>query len=467
VAVEWTAAARLPYNLWCSPSLRAFDSVSTGDQSQVLKDSVQAKGKKAQVWRTFVTLGLVAVFGVATVASFAAPSLSQPELIWVILPLLALLAEFMPVELSRRGVRVAFTLPFVVGVMFAKGPLFAIATDALVTLVAGYALIRRSRSKYSSLWLGINAFVGMVSTSVGALAMISLNRGLSIPSELQFLGSIAFMVGYGTVNFSLVTFLDSHASGRPWSENLSSTFRLAIRSFAIYTVVGMAVATLVVNNQYAYIPLTLVPVMALRTALQYQARMYEHYYETITALTLMLQRSHPYTHGHLERVAKAAEEVARRLGLSSARSRLVREAAVLHDIGKIAVDEALLDKPAKLTESEMDHVRKHAEWGAEILRPVRGFKEIIPWILHHHERPDGTGYPARLQNDQIPLESKIIAVVDAYDAMTGSEIPGAKRTYRDPMSVEEALAELSRCSNTQFDPQVVTAFRAVVLEGRF
>jgi putative nucleotidyltransferase with HDIG domain len=201
--------------------------------------------------------------------------------------------------------------------------------------------------------------------------------------------------------------------------------------------------------------------------LQYQSTMYEHYYETITALTLMLQRAHPYTHGHLERVARAAEEVAKRLGLSSQRARMVREAAVLHDIGKIAVDEALLDKPGKLTEGEMDHVRKHAEWGAEILHPVEGFREMLPWILHHHERPDGKGYPSQLPDAEIPIESKIIAVVDAFDAMTGGDIPGTRRTYREPMDIHEAFDELFRCSGTQFDPSVVTAFRAIVMEGRY
>jgi putative nucleotidyltransferase with HDIG domain len=194
--------------------------------------------------------------------------------------------------------------------------------------------------------------------------------------------------------------------------------------------------------------------------------MYEHYYETITALTLMLQRAHPYTHGHLERVARTAEEVARRLGLNSQRARMVREAAVLHDIGKIAVDEQLLDKPSRLTDDEMEHVRQHAKWGSEILAPVQGFREMLPWILHHHERPDGRGYPMGLHDGDIPLESKIIAVVDAYDAMTGSEIPGARRTYREPLTVNEALVELERCSGTQFDTAVVHAFRAVVQEGR-
>lgn len=430
------------------------------------RGSVQAKRELVSVKRTFASLCLLAITLVALVY-FVSPKGPPGEWAWIILPALALLAEFMPVELSRRGVRVTFTLPFVAGVAFAKGPVYAIAVDMLVTLVAGYTMIRRRRTSSANLWLGINVFVGAISASVGSLAFVLLERSFKVYDGMAAVHCVAFMLGYGTINFLLVTYLDWKASGQIWSENLASTFKLSAKSFALYTVVGMAVATLVEQDLFGFVPFTIVPVLALRTALQYQARMYEHYYETITALTLMLQRAHPYTHGHLERVAKAAEEVARRVGLSGSRARMVREAAVLHDIGKIAVDEALLDKPAKLTDEEMDHVRQHAVWGAEILEPVRGFKEILPWIRYHHERPDGKGYPSGLNDRDIPIESKIIAVVDAYDAMTGSELPGTARSYRDPMTVEQALQELTRCAGTQFDPKVVGAFKSVVMEGRF
>ena len=452
------------------PLLEVADAASdeslaelTGEQRN--RERVQSKRELVSVGRTFLALGVIATALILLLGKLRPPT-TTPSVFWLILPTLALLAEMLPVELSRRGVRVTFTLPFVAGVAFAKGPLAAVAVDALVTLVAGYAMVRRRRSRSAWMWLGINACVGAISASVGALAKIGLERSVKNYDGNAAVECIAFMLGYGVVNFLLVTYLEWRSSGRTWSENLVETLKLSIKSFLLYTVVGMAVAILASEGHFAFIPFTLVPVLALRTALEYQTRMYEHYYETITALTLMLQRAHPYTHGHLERVARIAEEVARRLGLSGSRARMVREAAVLHDIGKIAVDESLLDKPAKLTAEEMDHVRMHARWGAEILEPVRGFKEMLPWIRHHHERPDGAGYPSGLKDAQIPIESKIIAVVDAYDAMTGSEIPGTKRTYRDLMTSEEALAELDRCSGSQFDPRVVQAFVAVVAEGR-
>ena len=160
-----------------------------------------------------------------------------------------------------------------------------------------------------------------------------------------------------------------------------------------------------------------------------------------------------------------SEEVAIRLGIPARRAKLLREASVLHDIGKIAVDEEILDKPAKLNASEMEHVRKHSAFGAQILAPVASLGEIVPWIRYHHERPDGTGYPDGLQDIEIPLESKIIAVVDAFDAMTGGVEGNDRRPYREPMSVAAALDELDRCSGTQFDRRVVGAFREVVLRG--
>lgn len=437
------------------------------DNPNIGSQARQARvARLGEVGKTFAVLGIVGAVLVLTISGYR-PTYFDPTAFWVILPLLALLAELMPVNLSGRGVRIAFTLPFVAGMVFAQGPLLAVATDAMVTLAAGYAMVRRRRTRSAHLWLGINVFVGVISASMGSLWFIFAERLFGNTEPVAAILCVAFMLGYGLTNFLLVTNLDSRSSGRPWPENLSSTFKLSAKSFALYTLVGVAVAVLVREGFSQLAAFTLVPVLALRTALQYQSRMHEHYYETITALTLMLQRAHPYTHGHLERVSLAAEEVARRLGLSGSRARMVREAAVLHDIGKIAVDEAMLDKPAKLSEEEMRHVRMHAEWGAEILSSVRSFKEIRTWIRHHHERPDGNGYPSGLKDPDIPIESKIIAVVDAYDAMTGCSQLGAQRSYRDPMTVEEALQELSRCSGTQFDAKVVGAFRGVVLEGRF
>jgi HD-GYP domain-containing protein (c-di-GMP phosphodiesterase class II) len=129
----------------------------------------------------------------------------------------------------------------------------------------------------------------------------------------------------------------------------------------------------------------------------------------------------------------------------------------LHDIGKVGVPNAVLQKPGALGATEMAHVRTHPEIGAEVLNGV-GLEDLRSWIVAHHERPDGKGYPAGLLGDEIPLEAKIIAVADAYQAMT------ADRVYRPGIGSKAARVELLRCAGTQFDPRVIAAFMAVLDE---
>jgi putative nucleotidyltransferase with HDIG domain len=405
--------------------------------------------------RLFVQLAAVAVVLAVAVVWFVRIPI-QPGPLWVILPALAFLAEFLPVEVSRRGLRITFTLPYVAAMALVAGPVGAIATEVLATAAVG--LLRGRNRSVEAAFLGINASIAAIGTCAGLLAL-QLSSLATARLEFQ---AVAFTTAYAVLNFFLVAYVEWSTSARSLSDNIARSLEIGVRSFLFYALLVTAVAVLVRQGMSWMVPLTLVPVWAIRTGLKQKADLFEHYYETITALTLMLQRAHPYTHAHLERVAHTAEEVARKVGLSSSRARLVREAAVLHDVGKIAVDEKVLDKPTTLDADEIEHVRKHSEWGAEILSPVRQFAPIVPWILHHHERPDGKGYPSGLSLDKIPIESRIIAVVDAFDAMTDSQDGKPGRSYRNPMSVDEAIAELERNAGTQFDETGVRAFREVV-----
>jgi putative nucleotidyltransferase with HDIG domain len=378
-----------------------------------------------------------------------------PELF--LLPGLALLAEFMPVQLSRRGIRITFTLPYVAGMAIVSGPSAALVLECAVTASVALAVASSGRRRVAKHWIAANVAIAVLCCAVGGLV-------LPLGGDSVALQALAFTLGYASANLGLVALLDCLLNGR-LSEKLLATLRLMLQGVVLYALVAVAVAVLIHDRLVAWTAFTIVPIFTLRAMLLMQTRMYEQYYETITALTLMLQRAHPYTHGHLERVSKVSEEVALKLGLSPSRARLVREAAVLHDIGKIAVDEEILDQPRKLTPEEMDHVRRHSALGAEILGQVPQFKEVSYWILHHHERPDGNGYPLGLADDDIPIESKIIAAADAFDAMTGGDAPKDHRSYKQPMSRGEALAELDACAGSQFDPAVVRAFREVLTGG--
>ena len=127
-------------------------------------------------------------------------------------------------------------------------------------------------------------------------------------------------------------------------------------------------------------------------------------------------------------------------------------AGLLHDVGKIGVPETVLQKTGKLTAEEFEQMKKHPEIGARILHDIKQVKDIIPGVMHHHERYDGKGYPTGLAGENIPLMGRIICLADCFDAMTSN------RTYRKALPLEVALGEIRRCSGTQFDPRLTEAF---------
>jgi len=196
---------------------------------------------------------------------------------------------------------------------------------------------------------------------------------------------------------------------------------------------------------------------ALRRARLHE-QLEESYIETILALANAMDARDSYTGDHSQRLAAWAEATARELGCTEADIETIRWGALLHDIGKIGVPDRILLKPGPLTDEEREMINRHPEIGAEIVAPVRKLADIAPIIRAHQEKWDGTGYPDGLKGEAIPLRARILAVVDAYGAITD------ERPYKSARSHEEAVTELKACAGTQFDPQVVEAFLRV-LEG--
>ena len=176
------------------------------------------------------------------------------------------------------------------------------------------------------------------------------------------------------------------------------------------------------------------------------------YLETALALAKTIDTRDSYTGAHSDRISDFAVAVGRELQLNEEDINALRLGARLHDIGKIGVPDEILRKPGPLNDAEWNLMRRHPEVGAEILALVRPLQKVIPIVRHHQERFDGTGYPDGLAGEKIPLGARVLAVVDAFSAMTDD------RAYRQGRSVEEALAELRQCAGTQFDPNVVQAF---------
>jgi HD-GYP domain-containing protein (c-di-GMP phosphodiesterase class II) len=196
---------------------------------------------------------------------------------------------------------------------------------------------------------------------------------------------------------------------------------------------------------------------AITLAGQMSRRESEHAnYASIVTLALAMEAKDPYTNGHSHRVLDWSAAVARDLGLSGSRFQSLRHAAELHDIGKLAIPDGILKAPRRLTPVEWSVVREHPRRGVTLVHHLPFLKPACDAILHHHEHLDGSGYPGGLRHEEIPLEARIIAVIDAYDAMT------SERPYRPPLSHDEATAELRRMTGRQFDPQCVGAFLRVM-----
>jgi len=170
------------------------------------------------------------------------------------------------------------------------------------------------------------------------------------------------------------------------------------------------------------------------------------------SLTSAVDAKDAYTCGHSERVALLSRHLAQHAKLTGHEVERVYMAGLLHDVGKIGVPEAVLQKTGRLTNEEFEQIKKHPEIGARILQDIKQIKDIIPGVLHHHERYDGKGYPGGLAGEDIPLMGRIICLADCFDAMTSS------RTYRKALPLEVALTEIRRCSGTQFDPRLTEAF---------
>ncbi len=185
-----------------------------------------------------------------------------------------------------------------------------------------------------------------------------------------------------------------------------------------------------------------------------------NFYETIKALADTIELKDPYTRGHSERVTYYSVKMAKEFGFSEEKVEKIKLAAILHDIGKIGVRGAVLNKPGKLTLEERKEIEKHAILGAKVLNEVAIMKDIAVLIKHHHEHYDGRGYPDGLKGEEIPIESRIISVADAFDAMTSD------RPYRKSLGYQKALEILEFEAGKQFDPDIVKAFLKLFEEGK-
>jgi putative two-component system response regulator len=174
--------------------------------------------------------------------------------------------------------------------------------------------------------------------------------------------------------------------------------------------------------------------------------------DSVKVLAEAIDAKDPYTRGHSDRVRRMSIKLAIHLGFAEDQLESLEYGALLHDIGKIGIKDEILQKQGALTPDEYQYIQEHPLIGVKIVEDVDFFKDKVPMIRHHHEHFDGSGYPDGLAGEAIPMEARIIAIPDAFDAMT------SMRPHREAMSLEEVLAEMERCREKQFDPQILDLF---------
>ena len=373
----------------------------------------------------------------------------------ILLTALAICGDLFEIDASYGGKWTASqTVHIAVWILF--GPAAAVCMVAVAVIVTDVILHRRP-------FLRVLFNAGQMTVSVGAGGIVfhALPLSDNLQSPLFLLPALASFV----VCFSIQAI--STALVISISERLSFP-RLATSMLGWRFVGGMLNAPLATFLVFSYryagmwsILLYALPVYLVWRAMKMFEELKESHKNTVSALTTALEADEPYTHGHSYRVAQYAIQIGRKLKLSARDLENLEYGGLLHDIGKIAITNDIVCKPARLTKDEFDILASHPVIGGEIVDQMKFLKEVAQLVRHHHERPDGLGYPHGLKGDQISLGSHILNLADAVDAMTSN------RPYRLALTVEQALDEVQRFRGTQFDARVVDAFAAMVNEGKF
>lgn len=366
-----------------------------------------------------------------------------------------LLAENFALRLPSFSVSLSF--PLIVAAMALTGPAGAGVTSALCS--TSYQEIRAHRPWYTVAYnfgqLSLSAVLGgwlyvlvagnlMVDASGSPHALTASE----VPRALA--ATVAAAMLYSAVNMLLTAVAIRVGHRQPFRRAIVGLLQYVPTQFAL-AFVGFLLAQVLAINPIT-LPLFIFPLAVARQLYERYASLKDAYVDTVRSLVGALEAKDPYTRGHSERVSRYALRVGETMGLDSRLLERLEYAALLHDLGKLAMPRSILAKPCALSDDESVAMRRHPQAGAEMVERIPPLRELADFVRQHHERFGGQGYPLGSSGDSIPLFSRILAVADSYDAMTTT------RPYRRAMTHEEAVAELNEGAGTQFDPAVVTAF---------
>ncbi len=382
-----------------------------------------------------------------------------PDLSEIWLPLsffiiISVLAEFIPVSLPAGGeITIAFPIDFVVILVY--GP-------ALAMIVAVFSIIwevfQKKESWYKTLF---NASQYSLATGLAGLVYIYTGGVIGGPNLFNYIVPAALCaLAYCIVNSYLVTIVISLDSGMSITKVYRINIKEVLPSYLAEAPLGFIMAIIYAEVGILGILLFFFPLLLARRSFELYTRMRKMYLDTIRTLAAAIDAKDPYTHGHSDRVSKMAVQLARKLDFLDSEIEYIEYAAILHDIGKIGIEDQILGKKDKLTDKEYEKIKEHPVIGAGIIESIEFLKKCSKMVLYHHERFDGKGYPEGLKGEEIPKFSRLLSIVDSHDAMNSD------RPYRKKLTPQDILKELEKESGRQFDPKMVKIFISLLKEGR-
>lgn len=392
--------------------------------------------------------------------------LHPPSPAWLALATLTVLTGSFTVKVPGMVARISVSEPFLFAAILWFGPSVGAVTASLDALVMSLWLLPSLKTVHRvafnvsvvviSIWISAHGFFSIAGIDPRAPVYNSLAEFI-IP--LYVLSGGSFFINSGLIAIA-IAFERQQSAIRIWREQflwLSLNYFGGASVAAILVVYAKEIDWAVVG---IIVPLLIISYLTFRTTLgrlddanEHLVQVNKMYLSTIETLAMAIDAKDQITHGHIRRVQRLAIGLARFMGVNDElQIRAIEAAALLHDMGKLAIPEFILNKPGKLTSNEFEVMKQHANIGADILSSIQFPYPVVPIVRHHHEFWDGNGYPDKLKGVAIPLGARILSVVDCFDALTSD------RPYRPRLSAEAAIAILVQRRGTMYDPLIVDRF---------
>lgn len=407
-----------------------------------------------QKLKIFITLVLISAIILLILLLPTMPLLSEIWLPILFFTVIAMLAEYLSVFLPAGGqITVAFPISFVIILVY--GPAVAILVEILSVI---WEIFKKRGNWYKTLF---NAAQYSLSSGLAGVVYISSGGVVGTQNIINYLLPAALCaLTYCFINLFLVTCVISLDSGMQITKVYRINIKDIIPSYLAEAPMGFIMAIIYVHIGILGILLFFFPLLLARQSFELYTRMRKIYLDTIRTLAATIDAKDPYTLGHSERVSHLAVQLARKLDFAETEIEYLEYAAILHDIGKIGIEDRILGKKDRLTDEEYDKIKEHPVIGASIIGSIEFLQKCSQTVLHHHERYEGGGYPHGLKGEEIPRTARLLAVVDAYDAMNSD------RPYRKKLSENDILEEIERESGKQFDPAIARTFISLIKEKK-